>query len=265
MILNRIRRWGGGSMCFVVLLVAAVPALADESAVIGEVLEILRERGIVDEARYSELVSKNERYEAEQQGLLGRIEFSGDLRGRLENFWFSDTALDENRPDRTRVRYRLRIQGKAEVNEYVDAVFRLASGESEFDGFPVGDLRSTNRTLGADNDFGGDEIFIDRAYINLKAPAEWLGANTKLSGQVGKVANPFLWKAGKDYMLWDHDINPEGVSVQLETHAWEGAKLFANAGYFILDENSTSKDPHVLGIQGERSSPSPRPWRPGGA
>jgi hypothetical protein len=59
----------------------AMPAFSEEDAVIGEVLGILLERGLVDEEKYTELVTKNARYEAQQASLLGRIELSGDLRG----------------------------------------------------------------------------------------------------------------------------------------------------------------------------------------
>lgn len=223
---------------------AALPA-AGEEPVIQEVLEILRERGLVDEARYSELVSKNQRYEEEHQGLLGRIRWSGDFRGRLENFWFDRDAFDTNRDNRMRARYRLRIRAEAEVNEYLDVVMRLASGEN--------DHRSTNRTLGFDDDFGPDAIFIDQAYVNFTAPESWLPAASSLEASFGKVENPFLWKQGKDYMLWDGDINPEGASIRFATSPSDALTLFLNSGYFIVDENSTSVDPHVLGIQGGAS------------
>ena len=69
--------------------------------------------------------------------------------------------------------YRLRIQGKAKVNDYVSAVFRLASGEQIDDD---GDQRSTNRTLGRDPDFRKDDISIDLAYIERKAPSSSMGS-----------------------------------------------------------------------------------------
>lgn len=225
----------------------AVPATAEDDAVIEEVLGILKERGLVDEGKYSELVSRNRSYEEEHQSLLGKIEWSGDLRARLENFWYEDTRLNEDRDNRTRARYRLRIQGKAEVNDYVDAVFRLASGERVGDD---GDARSTNRTLGKDNDFGNDDIFIDLAYIELKAPSSYLPESSKLKLAMGKTKNPFRWKNGKDYMLWDSDITPEGAGVMFEMRPTEEMKFFANAGYYVVDENSTSRDPNVFGLQG---------------
>jgi hypothetical protein len=220
---------------------AAVPVTAEEpQPVIEDVLEILKERGLVDEGQYNELVAKNQSYEEKHQSLLGRIEFSGDLRLRYENFWFDEDELEFERSNRNRLRYRLRLQAKAEVNDYIDAVFRLASGE--------GDHRSTNQTLGVGDDFEPDEIWIDQAYLVARAPESWLPSGS-LAGTAGKVPNPFLWKAAKWDALWDADINPEGLAVDLGWSPNEDLKLFSKAGYFIVDENGTNADPHVLGIQ----------------
>jgi hypothetical protein len=236
-----------------VALCGAQPARAgDPEPVIEDVLQILKDRGIVDEGQYTELVAKHQSWETRNGPLLGRIEFSGDMRLRYENFWYDDDEFGFDRSNRNRMRYRLRLQGKAAINDYVDAVFRVGSGEN--------DHRSNNRTLGFDNDFGPDEFFIDQAYLALKAPKDWVpGASMMVTG--GKVANPFFasWKSGKFDLLWDGDINPEGVGAQLAYGLGEDLKLFANAGYFIVKENSTRSDPHVLGLQGGAL------WTPGEA
>ncbi len=213
-----------------------------EQPVIDEVLQILEERGLIDASKHAELASRNAAYEEEHRSLLGRIEWSGDFRARLENFWFDQDELGIERANRTRGRYRLRIQGKARINELSKVVFRLASGE--------GDPRSTNRTLGKGDDFDSDSLFIDRAYAEFDAPKSWFGESSRLRARVGKMGNPFLWKNGKDYMLWDHDINPEGGAVMLETRPWEGVRTYLNAGFFVIDENGTSKDPHLTAVQG---------------
>ena len=208
---------------------------------IEDVLEILKERGLVDEGQYNELVAKNQTYEERNQSLLGRIEFSGDMRMRYENFWYSRDELGVDASNRNRLRYRARLQAKAAINDYLDAVFRLASGE--------GDIRSTNRTLGVGDDFDFDAIFIDLAYLAFNAPKEWL-PDTTLAVRAGKMPNPFLWKQSRVDLLWDADITPEGIGVQLGYKPNENVNLFANAGYYIVDENGTASDPHVLGIQG---------------
>ncbi len=219
-------------------LAAAGPAAAADEAVIDEVLAILKERGIVDEARYGELVAKNQAYETEQASLLSKIVWNGDFRGRLENYWYQQDDLGGEPDNRHRGRYRLRLGAVMPINEWVTAGFRLASGETE--------NRSTNRSLGVGTDFDRDLIAIDEAYLQIKAPIE-LG-NTSLT--LGKQSNPFLWKVGKDYMTWDPDLSPEGLSLRWALQATSAVNLFANAGYFLVEERSGTKDPHFFGLQG---------------
>jgi hypothetical protein len=85
--------------------VVAAPVYAEEPQPVTEdVLEILKERGLVDEGQYNELVAKNQTYEERNQNLLGRIEFSGDMRLRYENFWFRNDEFDVDRSNRNRLR-----------------------------------------------------------------------------------------------------------------------------------------------------------------
>jgi len=164
-------------------------------------------------------------------------------RLRQENLWYEPDPLGDDRSDRARFRYRLRVGAVAPINDYVDAGFRLASGED--------DLRSTNQSAGRNNpDFDPDSIFIDQAYVTFKAPKDWLGEGGSLKATGGKIANPFLWKNSKDYMLWDNDINPEGGAILLALKPAEMWTLYGNTGYFVLDENTAAEDPHVFGVQG---------------
>jgi hypothetical protein len=228
-------------MCLIATPIAA------EEAVVQDVLDILKDRGLVDEGQYTALSAKNLAYEEEQQGLLGRIEWSGDFRGRFESYWYDRDETGNRRDNRNRLRYRLRLQGKAEINEYIDAVFRIASGEAV--NFDEGANRSTNRTLGRSRDFNLNPLFIDRAYLDIHAPDDWIeGAKAQLL--FGKLPNPFRWKIGRDFLMWDGDINPEGVAARFSYDVDEQWNLFLNTGYFIADENSTSADPHVWGVQG---------------
>jgi hypothetical protein len=216
---------------------SAQPALAADEAVINEVLAILKERGIVDEKRHAELVAKNESYETKQKSLLSRVIWTGDFRARYENFWFDEDALGNEADNRHRARYRLRIGAVVPVNDWLTAGFRLASGET--------DNRSTNRTLGAGLDFDRDTIAIDEAYLQLKLPID-VGSTTLV---FGKQNNPFVWKNGRDYMTWDNDYSPEGVSLRWTMQPAATVSVFGNAGYFILNENGGAKDPHYFALQ----------------
>ena len=216
----------------------AGPALAADEAVIQEVLAILKERGIVDAAKYDELVAKNTAYETKRTSLLSKIVLTGDFRGRLENFWYDEDELGGEPDNRNRARYRLRVGALVPVNDWFSAGFRLASGETE--------NRSTNRSLGAGVDFDRDRFELDEAWLQLKLPLE--AAPTTVV--FGKQSNPFLWKdKGKDYMTWDPDYSLEGLSVRTTAQPTAQLGLFANAGYFVIEEARTTRDPHFLGLQ----------------
>jgi hypothetical protein len=223
----------------------ALPAGAEENPALLETLEIMKERGLIDDAKHAELVAKNAAWEASNPGLLSRLEWEGDFRARLENFWYDEDGFGLENQDRTRARYRFRLGAKAKVNDVVTVGFRLASGSD--------DQRSTNKTFGSGVDFDTDDIRLDKAFAEFSVPGRYLPETMKVKSVVGKQSNPFRWKNGKDFMVWDSDITPEGVGVQISGNPGENLSLFTNAGYFIVDENSSSKDPHVFGIQGGAS------------
>jgi hypothetical protein len=228
----------GAAFAMLAAFTLAAPALAADEAVIDEVLAILKERGIVDEARYGELVEKNKSYEAKQASLVSKIVWTGDFRARLESFWFDEDGLGGEADNRNRARYRLRLGATVPVNEWLTAGLRLASGETE--------NRSTNRSLGAGDDFDRDTIAIDEAYLQLKLPID-VGSSSLV---FGKQSNPFLWKNGKDYMTWDPDYSLEGLSLRWTMQPSSSLSLFGNAGYFVIDENAGAKDPHFIALQG---------------
>jgi hypothetical protein len=230
---------------------AAAPAPAEENPALVETLQIMRDRGLIDEAKHAELVSKNQAWEASHPSLLSRLEWSGDFRGRLENFWYDEDDFGVDTQDRSRGRYRLRIGAKAKVNEVVSAGFMVASGDFDDQGSGSGcDHRSTNRSFGSGTDFNMDSLCIDLAYAELAVPKRFLPEGMTVKTVLGKQTNPFLWKNGKDFMIWDNDITPEGVGFQVAGTPTDALSLFGNAGYFISDENGSEKDPHLLGVQG---------------
>jgi hypothetical protein len=230
---------------------AAAAAGAEENPALIRAFEIMRDRGMIDEAEHAELVSKNQAWEASHPGLLSRLEWTADFRGRLENFWYDEDDFDVDSQDRNRGRYRLRIGARAKVNEVVTGGFLLASGDfDDQDGSGSGcEHRSTNRSFGSGTDFNMDVVCIDQAYVELAMPKRFLPEGMALKSIVGKQANPFVWKNGKDILIWDNDITPEGVGVQVAGPVTEALSLFGNAGYFVADENSGEQDPHVFAAQ----------------
>ncbi|MCZ6766446.1 MAG: putative porin [bacterium] len=173
------------------------------------------------------------------------LRFSGDLRGRWETFRFSEDETGSKKDRRARIRYRLRLDMRARLNTRAAVKIRLGTGDT--------DTRSGNQTIGSPVDFGPNEIDVRRAYL-VFTPFE----NGKLPNrdghwafQFGKVANPFVWKHSKDVLLWDHDINPGGISTTFDLAFADGASvLYVNAAGFVISETSSgSKDPYMAVAQ----------------
>ncbi len=164
-----------------------------------------------------------------------RFKLWGDLRGRYEGFWFQEDVLGPKAEHRSRLRYRVRLNGNVRLHPKAAMEMQLGTGDT--------DSRSGNQTLGSPVDFGPHEIDIRRAYLIWTPYGDKLGSRDgRWTWQFGRVPNPFLWSFGKDAMLWDPDINPGGLGTLFEVAAGERGTLFANAGYFVLDENGADKD-----------------------
>ena len=246
------KRWRLGWAVIGSALIVAMPARAgeDESSM-HDLIGVLKERGVIGEDDYEAIAAKNAAWETRRaQDRKPALSFHGDLRGRYESFVYDEDETGSERTNRHRGRYRLRLGANAEINDRATVVMRLVSGDT--------DLRSTNQTLGSGVDFDTDDLRIDLAYAHVSPFAHGrLGENGRLAFELGKVPNPYVWKQGKDFMLWDHDITLEGVSALSSVEITEGLEAFLSGGYYILDENSTSKDPHLWAVQtGFHASPA---------
>ncbi|MDX1405716.1 MAG: putative porin [Woeseiaceae bacterium] len=156
-----------------------------------------------------------------QDSWTDSISFKGDFRPRYE-------SIDQDgAPNRDRGRFRIRVGMTAEVNDDVDVIFQLASGGDN----PV----STNQSF--DGGFTRKDIGIDLAYV------DWT-PNDDTHVYIGKMKNP-LHRAGSHALIWDSDLNPEGVAVN-----WESGALFATAGTFFVEERATTDDSLLLAAQG---------------
>lgn len=173
-----------------------------------------------------------------------KLQFGGDLRGRWEGFWYDTDATGSKKEGRRRLRYRLRLNLSATLNDHAKLAIRVGTGDK--------DSRSGNESIGAPVDFGPNELDVRRAYLIIMPFADGTLPNHDghWAFQFGRVANPFLWKNGKDIMLWDGDINPGGVSTTFDIAAGEKAIVFANLGGFVIAENKSDRDPYVAAIQG---------------
>ena len=157
---------------------------------------------------------------AQEESWIDRIKLKGDVRLRHE------TIDEDGEEDRSRMRFRTRFGLSAKVRDDVKFVFQLASGGDN----PV----STNQTF--DDGFSTKDIGVDLAYIDWK-----INDNVTFNG--GKMKNP-LFKAGGVPLIWDGDLNPEGLVLKFNQ-----GNFFATAGGFSVEERSSSDDSLLYVVQ----------------
>ena len=97
------------------LVTPSAPVAAEDAGTIEEIVTILRNEGLIDEATQQKLLVKHasERRKNEKtSGVLEGFEWSADLRLRHEAFWFDGDASGTPEPDnRYRFRYQARVDG----------------------------------------------------------------------------------------------------------------------------------------------------------
>lgn len=151
------------------------------------------------------------------------VTLSGDLRGRYENI---DTEGSDDR-NRDRIRARAAIVAKPQAG--LEVGFGLATSQ---DGDPV----SSNQTIG--NGGSRKDIYLDLAYFN------WVAAEG-LNAIGGKFKNN-LYRPGKHSLVWDSDLNPEGLAA-----TYVNGPLFANLLGTWVESDSGSSRSEATGIGGQ--------------
>ncbi len=161
--------------------------------------------------------------EAKKETWSDKLTLKGDLRYRYE---YID---QEGKTERTRNRIRARVGLEAKPSDEVKVGVGLSTSEG-------GDPVSSNQTLGD----GGSrkDIYFDYAYLSY-SPVEVKGL--KLTG--GKMHNPFYMPAD---LVFDGDLNPEGVALQYTLGVADGFDLSVNGGYIWLEERSSDEDDAMM-------------------
>jgi len=219
-------------MLAVLLLSAAMPARAGE---LDLLLDRLVEKNVIDPGEAQEIrigTQEEVKKEISQQRhatlpmWLQTMKLRGDVRLRYQFNDNHNKALTQHRG-----RFRLRFFADAKVNEKVYMGFGFASGSSA-------DPRSTNQTFGDNN--GKKSLWIDYVFAEYNA-------NDNLAFTAGRTKNP-LWLTSD--LLWDSDVNMEGLSARVSLPVNYNWDIFGNAGFMVLSESSSDpKDPYLLFAQ----------------
>jgi hypothetical protein len=161
--------------------------------------------------------------------------FSGDFRGRFEQY----TSENPTFVERTRLRYRLRVGVVISMKDNLETGFQLASGDPN--GSYGGNPNSNTSTF--QNNFSGKSVWINLAY------GKWTPVNNDgwlLSTTIGKMENPFQ----VTQMVLDQDLTPEGAAFQGGyTFNDQHSLLLIGAAYVLDEEASSSQDPALFGGQ----------------
>jgi hypothetical protein len=223
----------GASLCTGLLMAMTTNANA---AVDAKLLEMLKANGSITQDQYTELqtdlandqkvqqtvaAEKAKKESAWDQKLAwaAKTQIKGDVRVRYENINTEGEAKNSGR-DADRERIRARFGVYSEINPQLDAGIRVATGSSA-------DERSTNQDL---NDyFTKKTLWMDLGYLDWHPTAI---KNLHLIG--GKMNQPWV---NMGDVIWDGDINPEGVAATYKLPLSGSTELFGSAGYYNLKDN----------------------------
>lgn len=160
------------------------------------------------------------------------VKIKGDVRARYQ------MDKDKNQKDEHRGRVRMRLGVEAKPNDQMKVGIGVASGSTS-------DPRSTNVTFGkagtANTPAGTASVILDYAYGEYKPiPQVTLTA--------GKFKNP-LWQPND--LLWDTDLNPDGLAAQLTSSVNSNLDLYLNNMLFVMWEDRASdySDPMMFAVQ----------------
>jgi Putative porin len=126
--------------------------------------------------------------------------FSGDARFRLE---FNDTS---GQSDRHRQRLRLRLGASYKFNDELTVGGRMTTGNPN-------DPKSPYQDLG--KGFSNLEFTLDRLYVKY-TPA-WLSGGRLVAGKFG---NPSYRNPVYGEIVWDADVQPEGLALAYDLGDW---------------------------------------------
>jgi hypothetical protein len=152
-----------------------------------------------------------------------KLNVTGDLRLRYQGDY-----SDEDARARRSGQVRGRIGATYSVNDRVTVGARLVTGDAD-------DPNSTDVQMSNwDDDF---DFALDLAYAQINF------GDLNVFG--GKLPQPFT----RTDLVWDGDVNPQGVAGVYKHKLADGSALRANGLFFIVDEDAVAADSTMVGGQ----------------
>jgi hypothetical protein len=168
-----------------------------------------------------------------------RFKFSTDLRLRYEGLYdrrHGDSDLD----DRHRWRIRWRMFGSYQVTDELSlhSMLTTSSGSWLDDGKNSHNWqpgRTSNQSM--DDEFNNKNVFIGRIYATYLP--KWAPG---LEVTAGKFKKSFLHTD----IMWDPDVNPEGVYERYQYKGWKTFQPFVHLGQMVVSENNKTDDAYLF-------------------
>lgn len=153
---------------------------------------------------------------------LGKTSLQSSLRLRFDATEFE---TDEGDTDRIRYRLRARLGATHEFNDHLSLGVRSSTGSQE----------PTSSQVDFGDEWEGFLYKLDQIYARY-APTR---STTFWAGQ---IPNPIV----EADLLWDKDVNPQGLGEQFTWSVSDETELFLNAGQFLLDHFWEDTEPKVM-------------------
>ena len=262
-----------------VLGLSAGPAGAQQSDPMDDLLEKLKNKGVLSEDEYQALKKAREEEQIELRAERRRqaqkaaqnaekeekekeaaakkpkfdaspgiksIQLFGDVRLRYESragtstFPLPGTEVPNSATAETldRWRYAVRIGIRGDLVEDWFYGLRLdTSANPRSSWVTFGNNRSAAAGGAAPYGKGQDGIFVGQAYLGWRA-TPWLTI------QGGKMPNPVYTTP----MVWDPDINPEGLAERISYPLNDNLTVFGNFGQYVYAQFSPNDDNGTLGF-----------------
>ncbi|MCK8522352.1 putative porin [Aquimarina sp. D1M17] len=164
------------------------------------------------------------------------LRFSGDFRFRVEQDWDSNKSDGTKRDDRTRYRYRFRLQTVYNYKDWIQAGARIRTGNRN-------DQQGPHVTLGGNGgEFSLIELGLEKAYVQFY--------NKNWKAWLGKNVFPFY---KQNELFWNDNVFPEGISVQYK-HFFEDktvSEIDVNLGHFVILSQNKSLDEDSYLVAGQ--------------
>lgn len=208
--------------------------LQDQQESIDEVREA--ERETIEETVEARMSEKEKTWSEWVPEWVRKTKVSGDLRLRYEGIYNREQrqidGSTEDLPTRDRYRIRARLFFDSQVTDDISTHFMLCTNQDE-----NREATTTNQSFA--DDFNDKGIYFHRAYATY-SPSWFEG----LQLTAGKFKNTFLHTD----IMWDPDVNPEGVYERYQYRRLEAFQPFVHLGQMVLNEENVETDDAALFI-----------------